>query len=307
MNGWQLTRLIFELPKAAASSAERLVLLALAEHHNSKTGACHPSVGRIARKTALSERGVRKALSRLEAKGLLTIRRTSGGLYATNEYRLTIPVHLPTESQESSEDPPPQTCEGPRKAPSLPKAAFSTAESASDPAEGSESQPEAFIAFRDPDKPPDWCETEDWATACHLADLVEVIPTGVAIEGSGGFERACDFARLLQDAGRGNVIKISREQCLETIEALTRGGGWKTSPELRSILEDLQKYPDGAYPNLEGRNGSAPPSRIERAWRIIQKLEGKTLRQSRQARGGGFAPAAQGISEALAQLERKMA
>ncbi|MGO6751093.1 helix-turn-helix domain-containing protein [Rhizobium ruizarguesonis] len=61
------------------------VLVALAEHHNSKTGQCNPKVATICRETDFSERAVRKAMATLKQVGLI---RVEGGGKAGNSYQL---------------------------------------------------------------------------------------------------------------------------------------------------------------------------------------------------------------------------
>ncbi|MBX4966160.1 helix-turn-helix domain-containing protein [Rhizobium binae] len=61
------------------------VLVALAEHHNSKTGQCNPKVATICQETDFSERAVRKALTKLKQAGLI---RVEGGGKAGNSYQL---------------------------------------------------------------------------------------------------------------------------------------------------------------------------------------------------------------------------
>ncbi|MBB4194884.1 helix-turn-helix domain-containing protein [Rhizobium aethiopicum] len=62
------------------------VLVALAEHHNSKTGQCNPKVATICEETDFSERAVRKALTKLKQAGLI---RVEGGGKAGNSYHLS--------------------------------------------------------------------------------------------------------------------------------------------------------------------------------------------------------------------------
>ncbi|TBF29307.1 helix-turn-helix domain-containing protein [Rhizobium ruizarguesonis] len=62
------------------------VLVALAEHHNGKTGQCNPKVATICLETDYSERAVRKALTRLKQAGLI---RVEGGGKAGNSYQLS--------------------------------------------------------------------------------------------------------------------------------------------------------------------------------------------------------------------------
>ena len=76
-----------------ANSAQRLVLLALADHANDDA-VCWPSIKKLADHTCLSIRGVQYAIRNLEAAGLLKIKggginSTSGQRYA-NTYTLTL-------------------------------------------------------------------------------------------------------------------------------------------------------------------------------------------------------------------------
>lgn len=56
----------------------KLVLLALADHHNAETGRCDPGARRIATRTCLSERTVRTALGSLSSMGLIRIEHRDG-------------------------------------------------------------------------------------------------------------------------------------------------------------------------------------------------------------------------------------
>ncbi|GLR56215.1 helix-turn-helix domain-containing protein [Rhizobium indigoferae] len=62
------------------------VLVALAEHHNAKSGQCNPKVATICLETDYSERAVRKALTKLKQAGLI---RVEGGGKAGNSYQLS--------------------------------------------------------------------------------------------------------------------------------------------------------------------------------------------------------------------------
>lgn len=71
----------------------RLVLLALARHHNQETGRCDPSVARLQKTTGLSERAVRAGLRQLEELRLIsTVERKArtgrGKRNLTNRYRI---------------------------------------------------------------------------------------------------------------------------------------------------------------------------------------------------------------------------
>jgi len=57
--------------KANTSPTEKLVLLALADHANDKTGLCFPSIDTLATKTGFSGRTISKAITALEGQGLL--------------------------------------------------------------------------------------------------------------------------------------------------------------------------------------------------------------------------------------------
>lgn len=50
---------------------EKLVLLALADHHNESTGMCCPSVETLAKRTNVSGRSVQRTISLLETRGLI--------------------------------------------------------------------------------------------------------------------------------------------------------------------------------------------------------------------------------------------
>lgn len=81
------------IENAEMSIPARLVLLALADHHNQETGRCDPSIARLCKKTALSERAVRLALRQLEVlKVIVTVERRQragrGRRNLTNRYRI---------------------------------------------------------------------------------------------------------------------------------------------------------------------------------------------------------------------------
>jgi len=68
---------------------ERFVLLALSDHANDE-GRCWPSMGRIAKKTCMSVRGVQKVIRRLEAGGWLAVD-VGGGRHGCNNYTIKTP------------------------------------------------------------------------------------------------------------------------------------------------------------------------------------------------------------------------
>ena len=147
-------------------SSECLVLIALADHADDM-GRCYPSIGRLAKRTKLSDRGVQKVISRLIEKGFVTVTPCAGqggaNLYtvtATPEPRSPLnDVHPRTEFTT----PPNHVRETPE--PRSPKPSRTTIEpSVSIPAGekpadilGQVASPEAarsFIAFRSKIKKP---------------------------------------------------------------------------------------------------------------------------------------------------------
>lgn len=61
-----------------AEHGARLVLLALAEHHNGETGQCNPNVARLMKYARLGKTAVVKAIAELEASGLVIVDRKTG-------------------------------------------------------------------------------------------------------------------------------------------------------------------------------------------------------------------------------------
>jgi hypothetical protein len=61
-----------------AEHGARLVLLALAEHHNGETGQCNPNVVRLMKYTRLGKTVVVQAIAELEALGLVIVDRKAG-------------------------------------------------------------------------------------------------------------------------------------------------------------------------------------------------------------------------------------
>lgn len=72
---------------------DRLVLLCLADHADDG-GTCYPSVPRIMARTGLSDRGVQKALKRLEGVGMVSVRH-GGGRGNSNSYTINPEPHSP--------------------------------------------------------------------------------------------------------------------------------------------------------------------------------------------------------------------
>lgn len=102
--------------KAPCSGNELLVLLSLADWANDG-GFCWPSVPSIAAKCRLSDRGVRKIISRLCENGLVT-RHCRRGRNHTNHYYInlnTIQV-LPDQKPELDDTKPERRCIKPEQA-----------------------------------------------------------------------------------------------------------------------------------------------------------------------------------------------
>ena len=78
--------------------SEKLTYIRLAYYHNSKTGACYPSVPRVAADIGLSGRTVRLSLRRLEKAGYIETHQRSGR-NGTNAYDLKIPTGKSTWSE----------------------------------------------------------------------------------------------------------------------------------------------------------------------------------------------------------------
>lgn len=74
-------------------SSECLVLMALADHADER-GRCYPSIGRLAKRTKLSDRGVQKVIARLIEKGFVTVT-PSAGQGGANIYTVTATPELP--------------------------------------------------------------------------------------------------------------------------------------------------------------------------------------------------------------------
>jgi DNA-binding transcriptional ArsR family regulator len=62
----------------AANASMKLVLLALADAHNGKTGQCNPTLARISAETELGQRNVRYHLRALERLGLIATEQSFG-------------------------------------------------------------------------------------------------------------------------------------------------------------------------------------------------------------------------------------
>lgn len=72
-------------------SGLKLVLLALADCHNSRSGQCNPRIDTIAEKTNRSVRSVQYAMKDLGSMGYIRpIRRRKGARQAANQYELAL-------------------------------------------------------------------------------------------------------------------------------------------------------------------------------------------------------------------------
>jgi hypothetical protein len=72
-------------------ATQKLVLLAMADHAHDDGTRCYPSIGRLARRTSLSIRGVQTTMRRLEKAGFIVPQgKSKGGSGVTTEYNLTL-------------------------------------------------------------------------------------------------------------------------------------------------------------------------------------------------------------------------
>lgn len=67
---------VFEI--TGLGPTERLVLLALADHHNDKDGSCYPSIDRLCARTGLSKRAVQTNIQKLTSGGYLLVKVSTG-------------------------------------------------------------------------------------------------------------------------------------------------------------------------------------------------------------------------------------
>lgn len=80
-------RQIFNLPHDLTTPTERLVLLGIAEQVRAGKEESWPGVDTIAMRTSLSRKSVMRAISSLEAKGLIAVERSNG---RSNRYRFNL-------------------------------------------------------------------------------------------------------------------------------------------------------------------------------------------------------------------------
>lgn len=89
--------------QSCPTPTQKLVLLALADHHNAKTDACFPSAARLVDRTGLSRATVFRTIKLLERKGILAISRIDG---RPNSYTLCMDA-----DQSHHETPPVAPCD----------------------------------------------------------------------------------------------------------------------------------------------------------------------------------------------------
>jgi hypothetical protein len=80
--------MVWTFEQSPTAGSERLVLLSLADNASDQ-GYCWPSLATIARKSSLDRRSVIRLITRLQAKGIITVQRRFQGLTNdTNMYRI---------------------------------------------------------------------------------------------------------------------------------------------------------------------------------------------------------------------------
>ncbi len=77
--------------REGVTSAEKMVMMSLADHHNRESGRCFPAVKTIADDAIISERQAVRVLQSLASKGFIEIQpqHTANGRQTSNEYTLT--------------------------------------------------------------------------------------------------------------------------------------------------------------------------------------------------------------------------
>lgn len=125
--GWALEQ------NTGGDPGAKLVLIALADHHNKSTGRCFPSRALLAKEAMCSESTVDRKLALLQKLGFITVERRyrANGSQTSNQYvlvtgegaNLTPPTNQDTSSvdnfweedqfEEGKSDPPPHSCDDP--------------------------------------------------------------------------------------------------------------------------------------------------------------------------------------------------
>lgn len=87
-------------------STQKLVLIMLAERHNSDTGRCDPSHERLAEDCGLTRRSVMDQVKKLEESGYIrAMNRAKGALKLSNHYVLNLSFGVPEKAQALPNDP----------------------------------------------------------------------------------------------------------------------------------------------------------------------------------------------------------
>lgn len=78
---------VFDFAPEHWDTSTRLVALILADHVNDSTGECHPSIGRVAYRSGLSTRQVRRIIAKLEADNVVErVKRYENNRQTSNTY-----------------------------------------------------------------------------------------------------------------------------------------------------------------------------------------------------------------------------
>jgi hypothetical protein len=250
------------------------------------------------------EAGISETRSEVARKGATSRERDESGAFVKNNHS-----GQQTTSKRPSKTPEAQPANDPAKPEQKPRPSSSSSTASSSSPSGragmvlcdSAAPPRPALpgageedeGFRSETRPPEWCDPDTWLVACRLADQIEQADTGEAVVGARCDERAMHLARLLEDSGKPGVTDLGVGNITEAIGALVRDHHQDSA--LRGILVDLQRFPDGAYPNKVGNRGGA--SRIEQAWRRMTVRRGSTLTQARARRGGGFTSVGEVIAD----------
>jgi Helix-turn-helix domain len=76
--------------KQSLQPVEKLVLVVIADYHNSKSNRCDPGMDSIAEDAGLSRRGAINIVQRLERRGMIQVKHSKGGSKKTNGYLLMV-------------------------------------------------------------------------------------------------------------------------------------------------------------------------------------------------------------------------
>ena len=90
---------VFDFAPAHWDTSTRLIALILADHVNDATGECHPSIARVAYRSGLSTRQVRRIIAKLEAENVIQRKsRFDNNRQTSNLYLWTNLVDLPSRA-----------------------------------------------------------------------------------------------------------------------------------------------------------------------------------------------------------------